>query len=120
MRAPDGPGEAPAGLLGGCKMMFFFVFLYGFHVFHLGCCCCSCGRRLVAPMRSSKQELLILHRFVDIFVRARVKATCQKEGSVRAPDGPGKPPAGQPGGHRMLCFSLVFTVFSRVRRMLSL
>ena len=26
MRVPDGPGEAPEGLLGGCKMLIFNVF----------------------------------------------------------------------------------------------
>ena len=26
MRAPDGPGEAPAGLRGGRKMLFFMCF----------------------------------------------------------------------------------------------
>ena len=30
MRVPDAPGEAPGGLLGGRKIMFFVVF---FHVF---------------------------------------------------------------------------------------
>ena len=30
MGVPDGPGEAPEGLLGGCKMFLFFFFV-GFY-----------------------------------------------------------------------------------------
>ena len=37
MAVPDGPGEAPEELLGGCKMLSFHWFLYGFHVFHASC-----------------------------------------------------------------------------------
>ena len=33
MRAPGGPGEAPAVLLGGSKLLIFQWFLSGFHVF---------------------------------------------------------------------------------------
>ena len=46
------------------------------------------------------------------FWGARVKATCHKEGPVRAPGGFGKPPVGRPGGCKMLfveMFCLVFT-----------
>ena len=41
MRVPDGPGEAPAGLLGGCKMLkihwfFYHVFTFSMHFVVLG------------------------------------------------------------------------------------
>ena len=31
MRVSDGPGEAPARLLGGCKMLIFHVFFFRSH-----------------------------------------------------------------------------------------
>ena len=33
MRVPDGPGEAPEGLLGGCKMLICRWFFYGVFTF---------------------------------------------------------------------------------------
>ena len=41
---------------------------------------------------------------LQAFLNARAKGACHKEGPARAPDGPGKPPAWQPGGHIMLFF----------------
>ena len=42
----------------------------------------------------------------------KVKATCHTEGTGRAPDGSGKPPAGWPGGYKTPTFHVFLYGFS--------
>ena len=85
MKAPDGPGEAPEGRRGGCKMLFFHCFFF-IVISRLPCILSfgSCFCRLAALISCE-------HVLLEDCLGAR-------RGSMRAPDGPGEAPAGRPGG----------------------
>ena len=54
MRVPDGSGEAPEGLLGGCKMLIFCCFYCFFLRFPCLLRSCLCSWRVVALVSGQK------------------------------------------------------------------
>ena len=94
MRVPDGPGESPAGLPGGCKMMKF------------QCCC------IVFVICFTHLASWLMHLALggsDVLQTCDVsKRLGRQEGSMRVPGGPGEAPAGLPGGCKMLKIHWLF------------
>ena len=61
---------------------------------------CVLGGAHVEPKIGIVNSAVVLY----VFSYAKVKATCHTEGTGRAPDGSGKPPAGWPGGYKTIIF----------------
>ena len=89
MRVPDGPGEAPEELLGGCKMLIFTGF---YSVFTLS-------------MPLAFLLMFLVRGGAGVLPKCALgRRLGRQEGSMRVPDGPGEAPEGLLGGCKMLFF----------------